>query len=136
MYARALTYMLFLKHLKHNLALLVRLRSAGTTPVNEHIASSSCSEDDALVALMPHLAHCLTSPSLSRTSSPVREQQQQQQRATSDQQEGYRPAELVAAVEFHLQMFPNLKREVHRWRLGWKWLVLEVACRSQGVRCR
>ena len=99
---------------------------------------------------MPHLAHCLASPSASGTSSPVPQPSasgmqpttagtqrpsglgpkaeaanalqtavaavgagaSQGQQPEGQQPEGYTPADLVQAVDFHLQMFTNLKREV------------------------
>ncbi|PSC74687.1 NEDD4-binding 2 isoform B [Micractinium conductrix] len=100
------------------------------------------SEDEMLAALMPHLAHCLATPSASGASTPGGGEPRAPQRAPAPSplsfpalpagdsalldavplrsasrqsqrsEGGCDAAELVAAVEFHLQMFPNLKREV------------------------
>lgn len=87
----------------------------GSAPFHTHHPSPPRSDDEALALLMPHLAHCLVSPSPSGTSSPAchpTAPPAHLPRPASQQQEGFGAAELVAAVEFYLHMFPNLKREV------------------------
>lgn len=102
-------------------------------------ASSPCTSDDELAAMMPHLAHALASPSPSGTSSPAPGPavplpqplpstaalaEAPPVRRSPSPQEGYSAQELVHAVDFHCGMFANLKREVRvGCRLGWEqWL--------------
>ncbi|KAL4452605.1 hypothetical protein ABPG75_008267 [Micractinium tetrahymenae] len=90
-------------------------------PGASHQPSSLSSDDDELAAMLPHLAHCFaSSPAPSGTASPAPEPalaaeaapRARSRRASEHASDGWGAAELVAAVVFYLQMFPNLKREV------------------------
>ncbi|KAL4439001.1 hypothetical protein ABPG77_006938 [Micractinium sp. CCAP 211/92] len=102
------------------LADLPSLIAAGDPGTTQHPPSPS-SVDDELAAMLPHLAHCLAAtPTPSGTASPAAEAAPPAEqvphacprRASELGGDGWDAAELVAAVDFYLQMFPNLKREV------------------------
>lgn len=89
-------------------------------PSASHQPPSLSSDEDELAAMLPHLAHCLaTSPAPSGTASPAAEAapaagtapRARSRLGSEPAGDGWAAAELVAAVDFYLQMFPNLKQE-------------------------